>query len=182
MLSRACAGTRAGQDHRLAAGIGECRAARHDQAADTRAGTPRARALTMSRGRQRARGPRDSQCTRMRPFGDVISLEAARAILDATGDPIDRTETVAARRCERSSRRSRRDRARWMCRRFRARAWTATPCAPSDTRGATRAASAHADESRDDLHGRGLARSPCSTDSASKSPPARRCRMARTPS
>ena len=31
----------------------------------------------------------------MRPFGDVISLEAARAILDATGVPIDRTETIA---------------------------------------------------------------------------------------
>jgi molybdopterin molybdotransferase len=31
----------------------------------------------------------------MRPFGDVISLEAARAILDATGAPIDRTETIA---------------------------------------------------------------------------------------
>ena len=30
----------------------------------------------------------------MRPFGDVISLEAARAILDATGTPIDRTETI----------------------------------------------------------------------------------------
>ena len=32
--------------------------------------------------------------TRMRPFGDVIPLEAARAILDTTGAPIDRTETV----------------------------------------------------------------------------------------
>jgi molybdopterin molybdotransferase len=32
---------------------------------------------------------------RMRPFGDVISLEAARKILDATGVPIDRSETVA---------------------------------------------------------------------------------------
>ena len=31
----------------------------------------------------------------MRPFGNVISLEAARAILDATGAPIDRTETIA---------------------------------------------------------------------------------------
>ena len=31
----------------------------------------------------------------MRPFGDVISLDAARAILDATGAPIDRVETVA---------------------------------------------------------------------------------------
>ena len=30
----------------------------------------------------------------MRPFGDVISLEAARAILDTTGSPIDRTETI----------------------------------------------------------------------------------------
>jgi molybdopterin molybdotransferase len=30
----------------------------------------------------------------MRPFGDVISLEAARAILDSTGTPIDRTETI----------------------------------------------------------------------------------------
>ncbi len=30
----------------------------------------------------------------MRPFGDVITLEAARAILDATGTPIDRTETI----------------------------------------------------------------------------------------
>ncbi len=32
--------------------------------------------------------------TRMRPFGEVIPLEAARAILDTTGTPIDRTETV----------------------------------------------------------------------------------------
>jgi len=31
---------------------------------------------------------------RMRPFGDVISLEAARAILDSTGIPIDRVETI----------------------------------------------------------------------------------------
>jgi molybdopterin molybdotransferase len=31
----------------------------------------------------------------MRPFGDVISLEAARAILDATGSAIERTETIA---------------------------------------------------------------------------------------
>ena len=31
----------------------------------------------------------------MRPFGDVISLEAARAILDTTGTPIERTETIA---------------------------------------------------------------------------------------
>ena len=30
----------------------------------------------------------------MRPFGDVISLEAARAILDKTGSPIQRTETI----------------------------------------------------------------------------------------
>jgi molybdopterin molybdotransferase len=30
----------------------------------------------------------------MRPFGDVISLEAARAILDSTGTPIDRTDTI----------------------------------------------------------------------------------------
>ena len=33
--------------------------------------------------------------TKMRPFGDVISLEAARAILDTTGTPIDRIETIA---------------------------------------------------------------------------------------
>ena len=32
--------------------------------------------------------------TRMRPFGDVITLDAARAILDRTGTPIDRVETV----------------------------------------------------------------------------------------
>ncbi len=31
---------------------------------------------------------------KMRPFGEVISLEAARAILDATGTPIGRTETI----------------------------------------------------------------------------------------
>jgi molybdopterin molybdotransferase len=31
---------------------------------------------------------------RMRPFGDVISLEAARAILDATGAPIENIETI----------------------------------------------------------------------------------------
>lgn len=31
----------------------------------------------------------------MRPFGDVISIDAARAILDATGAPIERTETIA---------------------------------------------------------------------------------------
>jgi molybdopterin molybdotransferase len=30
----------------------------------------------------------------MRPFGDVISLEAARAILDVTGEPIDRIDTI----------------------------------------------------------------------------------------
>jgi molybdenum cofactor synthesis domain-containing protein len=30
----------------------------------------------------------------MRPFGDVISLEAARAILDSTGSPIERVETI----------------------------------------------------------------------------------------
>lgn len=33
--------------------------------------------------------------TRMRPFGEVISIEKARAILDATGAPIDRVETVS---------------------------------------------------------------------------------------
>ena len=33
--------------------------------------------------------------TRMRPFRDVITLEAARAILDTTGAPIDRIETIA---------------------------------------------------------------------------------------
>ena len=33
--------------------------------------------------------------TRMRPFGDVITLDAARAILDRTGTPIDRVERVA---------------------------------------------------------------------------------------
>jgi molybdopterin molybdotransferase len=32
---------------------------------------------------------------RMRPFGDVISLETARAILDTTGAQIDRTEDIA---------------------------------------------------------------------------------------
>ncbi len=31
---------------------------------------------------------------RMRPFGDVISLETARAILDATGTPIENVETI----------------------------------------------------------------------------------------
>src|SRR5215204_3999650 len=31
---------------------------------------------------------------RMRPFEDVISLEAARAILDATGTPIENVETI----------------------------------------------------------------------------------------
>ena len=30
----------------------------------------------------------------MRPFDDVISLEAARAILDATGSPIENVETI----------------------------------------------------------------------------------------
>src|SRR6188472_1689711 len=30
----------------------------------------------------------------MRPFGDVISLEAARAILDSTGTPITNVETI----------------------------------------------------------------------------------------
>jgi molybdenum cofactor synthesis domain-containing protein len=30
----------------------------------------------------------------MRPFGEVISLEAARAILDTTGTPIERVETI----------------------------------------------------------------------------------------
>src|SRR5687767_14874373 len=33
--------------------------------------------------------------TKMRPFGDVISLDAARAILDTTGSSIDRVETIA---------------------------------------------------------------------------------------
>jgi len=32
--------------------------------------------------------------TRMRPFGAVISLEAARAMLDSTGSPIDRIERI----------------------------------------------------------------------------------------
>jgi molybdopterin molybdotransferase len=32
--------------------------------------------------------------TKMRPFGDVISLDAARAILDRTGSRIDRIETI----------------------------------------------------------------------------------------
>ena len=32
--------------------------------------------------------------TRMRPFGEVMSLDAARAILDTTGTPIERTETI----------------------------------------------------------------------------------------
>ena len=32
---------------------------------------------------------------RMRPFADVISLEAARAILDTAGSLIERTETIA---------------------------------------------------------------------------------------
>ena len=32
--------------------------------------------------------------SKMRPFGDVITLENARAILDTTGTPISRTETV----------------------------------------------------------------------------------------
>ena len=32
---------------------------------------------------------------RMRPFGDVITLDAARAILDRTGTPIDRIERVS---------------------------------------------------------------------------------------
>jgi molybdenum cofactor synthesis domain-containing protein len=32
---------------------------------------------------------------KMRPFGDLISLEAARTILDATGSPIDRIEPVS---------------------------------------------------------------------------------------
>ena len=31
----------------------------------------------------------------MRPFGDVISLDAAHAILDSTGAPIERAETIA---------------------------------------------------------------------------------------
>lgn len=30
----------------------------------------------------------------MRPFGEVISLDAARAILDSTGSPVDRIETI----------------------------------------------------------------------------------------
>ena len=33
--------------------------------------------------------------TKMRPFRNVISLDAARAILDSTGSPIDRSETVS---------------------------------------------------------------------------------------
>ncbi|HKY20592.1 MAG TPA: gephyrin-like molybdotransferase Glp [Vicinamibacterales bacterium] len=32
--------------------------------------------------------------TSMRPFGEVISLDAARAILDSTGSPVDRIETI----------------------------------------------------------------------------------------
>jgi len=40
-------------------------------------------------------GQPGSAMGRMRPFGDVISLDAARAILDTTGAPIDRMETVA---------------------------------------------------------------------------------------
>ena len=32
---------------------------------------------------------------KMRPFGEVISLEAARAILDTTGTPVERVETIS---------------------------------------------------------------------------------------
>jgi len=35
----------------------------------------------------------------MRPFGDVISLETARAILDRTGSPIDRVESIGLELC-----------------------------------------------------------------------------------
>ena len=62
---------------------------------------------------------------------------SARAILDATGAPIDDIETVAL--AEANGRVLASDViARLMCRRFRAPAWTGTRCAPRDTQGATR--------------------------------------------
>ena len=82
MMSRACAGHGPGEDHRLAARIRKRRSPRHEQTDPPRARPSRPRAVPLM------------SSTRMRPFGDVISLDAARAILDRTGAPIDRVEKV----------------------------------------------------------------------------------------
>ena len=64
----------------------------------------------------------------MRPFGDVISLEAARAILDATGAPIDRTSRHRALATRTGACWQPTSSRAGMCRRFRVPAWTAMPC------------------------------------------------------
>ena len=92
---------------------------------------------------------------RMRPFGDVISLEDARAILDATGAPIDRIETIAAQRSERARARERRHRARRCAAVFaRRHGWLRGARARHARRVAS--GSADADESRNALHRPGL--------------------------
>ena len=119
--------------------------------------------------------------TRMRPFGDVISLEAARAILDATGSPIDRIETIALD--EANGRVLARDviapddvppfsRAGMDGFAVRAR----------DTHGASRPAPRTLRESRHALHGSGCRLSRSARANASRSRPVRRCPTAPTPS
>ncbi len=128
MMSRACAGTAQGKIIVSLPGSENAVRLGDEQAASARAGPPRPRALELSMASR----------NRMRPFGDVISLEAARAILDATGAPIERTETIALERRERPRGRRRRRRAPATCRHFHAPAWTATRCTRA-TRTARRA-------------------------------------------
>ena len=93
---------------------------------------------------------------RMRPFGDVISLEAARAILDSTGTPIANVETImlseangrvlAQRRRLATRRPAVFSRGHgWLCR------------AGARYAGRVAIGSADADESRNALHRRGVA-------------------------
>ena len=95
--------------------------------------------------------------TRMRPFGDVISLEAARAILDATGTPIDRTsKRFLLERSERPRARARRHRAGRCAAVFARRHGRLRGARERHARRVARG-SAHADESRNALHGPGVA-------------------------
>jgi molybdopterin molybdotransferase len=57
---------------------------------ERRGASPQASGAERGGGLPRLKTPH----AKMRPFGDVISLDAARAILDRTGTPIDRIETI----------------------------------------------------------------------------------------
>jgi molybdopterin biosynthesis enzyme len=92
----------------------------------------------------------------MRPFGDVITLEAARAILDATGIPIDRTETIPLE--DANSRVVAGDIiARDDVPPFSRAGMDGYAVRAGDTRGASSRNSAHAQESAHPLHRPGIA-------------------------